>query len=342
MDNLKCNILTCRTALSDKAVVTTCSHIFCVDCANTLFNDSRLCPACETSLTEPDDVVVCSLHPSNDYKTSVLSGLNPATILEICSRAMSFWQYQCHQELAFQLTVLRNVSEKSGYLQKELDNAVREARGQISLLNSKISELERDLELERRKSGTLQDSLREREKEYQKLKGHLDKIKRKALLAPGSVGQHDAMGIGAERHVLDDGIRTRPQAGFTGNTSMDMGAVIGGMEANGIQRTPIASRTAQQANIWRQPQLQNRPNFTAQRQPFTANPDRSFRSHTTVSDQSENEVENLVGQGSMRRSNGNQSGWPASRNLQRRPNQPAFPQVPQRRGGGKFKPASIS
>ena len=29
---------------------------------------------------------------------SVLSGLNPATILEICSRAISFWQYQIHQE----------------------------------------------------------------------------------------------------------------------------------------------------------------------------------------------------------------------------------------------------
>lgn len=67
--DLKCNRLTCRKLLTDKAVVTTCSHIFCVDCANELFNAARLCPACEASLTEPDDVVVCSLHPSNDYKT---------------------------------------------------------------------------------------------------------------------------------------------------------------------------------------------------------------------------------------------------------------------------------
>lgn len=29
----------------------------------------------ESSLTEPDDVVICSLNPSNDYRTSVLSGL---------------------------------------------------------------------------------------------------------------------------------------------------------------------------------------------------------------------------------------------------------------------------
>ncbi|KAI0786410.1 hypothetical protein C8Q75DRAFT_271882 [Abortiporus biennis] len=170
MDNLKCNILTCRRALGDKAVVTTCSHIFCLDCANTLFTDAHLCPACETSLTEPDDVVVCSLHPSNDYKTSVLSGLSPTIILEICSRAMSFWQYQVHQEHSFQQTVLRNINEKCAYLQKELDSAVREARGQINILNGKIAELERDIELERRKSGTHQESLKERDKEYQRLK----------------------------------------------------------------------------------------------------------------------------------------------------------------------------
>ncbi|KAI0079695.1 hypothetical protein K474DRAFT_1591629 [Panus rudis PR-1116 ss-1] len=186
MDNLKCNILTCRSALTDKAVVVS-SHIFCVDCANALFNESRLCPACETSLTEPYGISpVCSLRPSNDYRTSVLSGLNPTIILEICSRhvnslaffisltqdprAMSFWQYQSHQELAFQQTVLRNINEKNAYLQKELDNAVREARGQISLLHNKISELERDLGLERKKSTSTQDSLKEREKEYQKLK----------------------------------------------------------------------------------------------------------------------------------------------------------------------------
>ncbi|TFK74407.1 hypothetical protein BDN72DRAFT_759960 [Pluteus cervinus] len=116
---LKCNRLTCRKPLNDKAVVV-------LDCANELFNTSRLCPACETSLTEPDDVVVASLHPTNDYKTSVLSGLSPSTILEICSRAIAFWQYQIHQENAFQQAVVRNVGDKNAQLQKQLDNVIRE------------------------------------------------------------------------------------------------------------------------------------------------------------------------------------------------------------------------
>ncbi|EKM59622.1 uncharacterized protein PHACADRAFT_87714 [Phanerochaete carnosa HHB-10118-sp] len=123
MDNLRCNRLTCRRVLTEKAVV---PQQDLVDCANELFNASRLCPACDTSLTEPDDVVVCSLHPSNDYKTSVLSGLNPAIIVEICGRALSFWQYQVHQEHSFQQAVVRNLNEKNAQIQKDLNNVVRE------------------------------------------------------------------------------------------------------------------------------------------------------------------------------------------------------------------------
>ncbi|KAF8414631.1 hypothetical protein L210DRAFT_3434426 [Boletus edulis BED1] len=115
--DLKCNRLNCRKALIDKAVVV-------LECANELFNVSRLCPACETSLTEPDDVVVCCLHPTNDYKTSVLSGLSPSIIMEICSRALSFWQYQIYQEKCHAVT--RNLNDKNAQLQKQLDNVVRE------------------------------------------------------------------------------------------------------------------------------------------------------------------------------------------------------------------------
>ncbi|KAE9406003.1 hypothetical protein BT96DRAFT_811494 [Gymnopus androsaceus JB14] len=178
---LKCNRLTCRKSLTDKAVVVRLKRVGSVDCANELFNAARLCPACESPLTEPDDVVVgpsysqaacvCSLNPSNDYKTSVLSGLTPSTILEICSRAIAFWQYQIHQENCFQSAVVRNLNDKNSQLQKQLDNVVREANGEIALLNNKaVGISERDLEVERRKVRDLQEATREREKEYQKLK----------------------------------------------------------------------------------------------------------------------------------------------------------------------------
>ncbi|KDQ64676.1 hypothetical protein JAAARDRAFT_52623 [Jaapia argillacea MUCL 33604] len=119
--DLNCNRLTCRKVLTDKAVVEPP-----VDCANELFNAARLCPACETSLTEPLREKVSTLHPSNDYKTSVLSGLTPAIVLEICSRAISFWQYQIHQENSFQQALFRNVNEKLTHTKKELENVVNQ------------------------------------------------------------------------------------------------------------------------------------------------------------------------------------------------------------------------
>jgi len=59
----------------------------------------KVCPACETQLVNPDDAVISNLNPTEDYKTSVLSGLNPSVILDIARRGISFWVYQSTQEM---------------------------------------------------------------------------------------------------------------------------------------------------------------------------------------------------------------------------------------------------
>lgn len=102
--HLRCNSLKCRSKLDVKAVVTTCSHIFCVPCAESLGLASanasaRTCPACQTQLSNDDDVVVTELNPTEDYKTSVLSGLSPAIIIECAGRGMAFYHYQTTQEM---------------------------------------------------------------------------------------------------------------------------------------------------------------------------------------------------------------------------------------------------
>ncbi|KAG8906864.1 hypothetical protein FRB99_005924 [Tulasnella sp. 403] len=238
---LHCNIIKCRKQLSDKAVVTTCSHIFCIECASLSFTNAQLCPACETTLTEENDVVMCSLQPTNDYKTSVLSGLSPALILEICKRGVSFWQYQCHQESAFQAALLKNANERNATLSKQLENVIREANSEISLLNNKCAEMERELELERRKTRDMTETLKDRDKEYQKLKNQFDSIKRKALLAPNTFNAN------AQNNATSDVIeitenpaappRTRGIGFGAGMASgVSMGDVANGMD---IQRTPL-------------------------------------------------------------------------------------------------------
>jgi len=219
-----------------------------------------LCPACETSLTEPDDVVVCSLNPTNDYKTSVLSGLSPSLILEICSRALSFWQYQIHQENSYQHSVLKYANEKNAQLQKQLDNVIREANGELNLLNNKIHALERDVELEKRKNRDLQEASRERDKEYQKLKAQYDRMKRKALLGTNNFNQHPPPELnppGANLQtgslgVENMGDRTRSFTTIGGGTG-NINSVVGDMEANKMQRTPLVSRVNNNAHIGIQP-----------------------------------------------------------------------------------------
>ncbi|TFY72092.1 hypothetical protein EVG20_g897 [Dentipellis fragilis] len=357
----KCNALSCRRNLTDKAVVV---RIYFVSNAqmnclvphdfvrvtgieqhsNAGISYAYVPTACETSLTEPDDVVVCSLHPSNDYKTSVLSGLNPSTILEICSRAISFWQYQIYQEHSFQQAVIRNMNDKNAQLQKQLDNVIREANGEISLLSNKITELHHDLDIERRKVRDLQDAAKERDKEYQKLKTQYDKIKRKTLLAPAH-GLEPGIGFNAPgdsnpgRH--NDGSNTdrfRSNIGFGGNVTNSIGAVVGGMEATGVQRTPIAARTsipiAPQGRVWNQGQERNFP------QNHHGAGDRSFQTNS-VSDRSNSaqEVENMIGSSARNRKRApsyQRGAWPV--NHTERSNQRIFAPTSRRPGGG-FKPA---
>ena len=80
------------------------SHIFCEACTHTLGlsaaqDGNRICPACQTGLPNPDDAVTTTLNPSEDYKTSVLSGLTPGMIMECAGRSLAFWSYQSTQEM---------------------------------------------------------------------------------------------------------------------------------------------------------------------------------------------------------------------------------------------------
>ncbi|KAG9032959.1 hypothetical protein FRB95_000707 [Tulasnella sp. JGI-2019a] len=155
---------------------------------------------------------------------------------------MSFWTYQTHQESSFQVALLKNANEKNADMSKQLDNVIHEARSQIELLTNKNSLLERDLELERRKTRELSDASREKDKEYQKLKNHYDSIKRKALLAP-SILQHGA-GVdsgGGAMEIEPAPLGISRGRGFAAGlrAGVSMGDVVNGMEANRVQRTPL-------------------------------------------------------------------------------------------------------
>jgi hypothetical protein len=172
-----------------------------------------------------------------------------------------------------------------------------------------------------------------------------DKIKRKALLAPNATGLDAALAFGGNmNHVIERQAHEdqrgggRAGGGFS-NDAVNIGAVVGGMEANGvrcndtrnsprliargsqIQRTPIVNRTLgpsfvpKQGSSWlQQPQhapAQAHTRNQSRHQLVGGVSDRSFRA-SSASDRSDsaNEVENmLMNSRQPSRRTSHQGGW---------------------------------
>ncbi|KAF3225884.1 hypothetical protein TWF106_001757 [Orbilia oligospora] len=193
--SLKCNSLDCRAALNHLAVVTTCSHIFCTPCADNLLTKQAAsshhlgsvappaCPACHTELKNPDDIVKTNLNPTDDYKTSVLSGLSPSIILEIAGRGISFWMYQTTQEIVYQEYLSKTLLEKFNQLSTQFDNVIHEANTEISALQEKLKTLTIENETISRKNHELGEALREKSRKQIETQERYDKLKRKSLVS---------------------------------------------------------------------------------------------------------------------------------------------------------------
>lgn len=184
---LRCNDLKCRSQLHDQAVVTTCSHVFCTQCADTSGlsrapNGNRQCPACGTQLVNPDDVVVSGLNPSEDYKTSVLSGLSPAVILECASRGLGFYTYQSSQEIIYQEYLAKSLAEKYSTLSQHMDQLIHDANAQIKTLQEKLQGMQVEMGAMEEKNHELVNAFREKSKAQHHLQQLYQKLKNQCMV----------------------------------------------------------------------------------------------------------------------------------------------------------------
>ena len=106
-------------------------------------------------LPNPDDVVSTQLNPTEDYKTSVLSGLNPSIIMECAGRGLAFWTYQSTQEMyvpiagseihlltrdsIYQEYLAKSLTDKYGNLSVQMDKIINDANSEIDSLNQKLT-----------------------------------------------------------------------------------------------------------------------------------------------------------------------------------------------------------
>lgn len=99
------------------------------------------CPACKSDLLNPDDAVLSNLNPSEDYKTSVLSGLSPNVIMECAGRGLSFWAYQTTQGIYYQQHLYKTLTEKYSSLNVQLDKSINDANSEIENLQNKLTSM---------------------------------------------------------------------------------------------------------------------------------------------------------------------------------------------------------
>ncbi|XP_067257516.1 E3 ubiquitin-protein ligase CCNB1IP1 [Chanodichthys erythropterus] len=179
---LQCNSHKCRAKLSGFAWVTACSHVFCDHHGSEAFSRApSSCPVCSTMLSGKLDALRTELAPSEQYKSMVLVGLQPETVLEISHNALVFWTYQVNQE---RLLMEYNLSRAGGQvlqMEKFMTQQNQSRELELNALRGEIASLKRVLEEYKLKYNEVLERLNERNRQYQKLQRLLDSLRMHTL-----------------------------------------------------------------------------------------------------------------------------------------------------------------
>ncbi|XP_051576082.1 E3 ubiquitin-protein ligase CCNB1IP1-like [Myxocyprinus asiaticus] len=175
---LRCNFHKCRARLSGFAWVTACCHIFCDQHGSDEFSRTpAICPTCSSMLSGKLDVMRVELAPSERYKSMVLVGLKPHTVLEICQKALEFWTYQVHQERLLMEYKLSQAGGQAVQMEKFMTQQNQSRELELNALRGEIASLKKVLEEYKRKYSEVLERLNERNRQYQKLQGLFDSLR---------------------------------------------------------------------------------------------------------------------------------------------------------------------
>ncbi|KAK8240693.1 cyclin B1 interacting protein 1 [Phyllosticta capitalensis] len=272
--SLRCNSLKCRTQLSERAVVTTCSHIFCIACSNDLGLSRpnaqiRICPACDTHLPNPDDAVETRLDPSEDYKTSVLSGLSPTVIMECAGRGLAFYSYQTTQEMfalegfrlkedanvtsMYQEFLAKSLTEKYSGLNSQMDKVVHDANTEIGNLRDKLQAVSLEKKRLEDENHKIAEAFREKARSQANLQKVYNQLKAQVLSGQvATAASEDAeatlQSVTAERFVDRVGGRPGPAGFYPGHDATS--GMHSRQRSNGSGGDGEAIRPSQNSNAW--------------------------------------------------------------------------------------------
>lgn len=233
---LVCNHKKCRKRVEAYAWITSCSHIFCDEDGVREFKNNATCPACSTDLSDKLDIIRIEVNPSEKYKSMVLAGKRPEIIMEICSRAMSFWSYQIHQERVYQEYVGAKAKERAAQLEQYYEQVISRTSAELNSLKSQLTVTKKDLESVKKKYHDASEKVAEKYRQYQKLQSMYDALKRKCI-TPSTFGGGEAVCNDRARNALST---------FTIPIGSDhgIGPSHAGSASNSKRNSPEASREA--------------------------------------------------------------------------------------------------
>ncbi|CAO3640989.1 unnamed protein product [Cunninghamella blakesleeana] len=127
------------------------------------------------------DIMIVQLSPTEEYKSSILAGLKPEHIFDICNRGLSFYKYQISQELCYRQMMQKALESKIISLDNQLQDNLREYNRLLKLENDKLEALTREYEMEKRRNYDLQEELKQKSMQFTKLQQMYEKLKQKSI-----------------------------------------------------------------------------------------------------------------------------------------------------------------
>uniref|UniRef100_A0A452HWE5 Cyclin B1 interacting protein 1 n=1 Tax=Gopherus agassizii TaxID=38772 RepID=A0A452HWE5_9SAUR len=167
-----------------------CSHMFCDQHGSGEFSHSpAVCPACNSALSGKLDIVRTELSPSEEHKAMVLAGLRPETVLDISSRALSFWTYQVNPpQMGNTPTArLRHLKQREKVYTQQLQSKDME----LTSMKSEVSSLKKVLEEYKKKFSELSEKLMEYNRQYQKLQSLYDSLRPRNIAMANQEAAHE-------------------------------------------------------------------------------------------------------------------------------------------------------
>lgn len=178
---LRCNCKHCRKPLDGNVWVTSCSHIFCEEDGEKHFAQSATCPACETTLSSEADFYKTSLNPNEHYRSMILAGQRPETVMDICSRALTFWNYQICQEKIYHEWVSKKLRDQATNVEQQYKEMLSKSQSESQTLKIKLTNTVKDHSVLQKRYDDLVEKYNEKLRQYQNVSNQYDSLRRKAL-----------------------------------------------------------------------------------------------------------------------------------------------------------------